>query len=176
MEFKDLVNKRRSNRTLTGGTIPAKDIRLMLEAGLRAPNACNFQSWHFYCITDRTKIEGIVPDICAQTWIKNASVVIIITEDNRKLEDRWGKDKADLFIAQDSGAATENILLMAADLGYAGCFVGAFDEEKCRIFIDAQENERPVSMIPIGTYENEPPLRDRKPFDDMVTFIGEISE
>lgn len=176
MEFRELVYKRRSNRTLTGGVIPAADIRLMLEAGLRAPNACNFQSWHFYCITDKAKIEAIVPDICPQVWIRNASVVIVITEDNKRLEERWGKDKADLFVAQDSGAATENILLTAADLGYAGCFVGAFDEEKCRDYIGAGENERPVSIIPIGTYEVEPPLRDRRPFEDMVTFIGDITE
>jgi len=171
MEFSDLIYKRRSNRQLTGGRIPSSDIRLMLEAGLRAPNACNYQSWHFYCITDKGKIEGLIPGVCSQTWIKNASVVFVITEDNRRLEERWGKEKADLFVAQDSGAATENILLMAADLGYAGCFVGAFDEEKCREYIGADENERPVSIIPVGTYEIEPPLRDRREFDEMVTFI-----
>lgn len=176
MEFKELVYNRRSNRALTGGTIPAEDIRMILDAGLRAPNACNFQSWHFYCITDREKIEAIVPDICSQTWIRNSSIVIVITEDNSKLCERWGKSKADLFTAQDSGTATENILLMASDLGYAGCFVGAFDEEKCRELLGAGENERPVSMIPIGTYENEPPLRDRKPFEEMVTFIGTVPD
>lgn len=176
MEFKELLYKRRSCRQLTGEKIPAADIRLMLEAGLRAPNACNYQSWHFYCITDKAKIEGLIPDICSQAWIKNSSVVFVITEDNRRLEERWGKEKADLFVAQDSGAATENVLLMASDLGYAGCFVGAFDEEKCRSYIGAGESERPVSMIPVGTYEADPPLRDRKDFDEMVTFIGELEE
>lgn len=176
MDFKNLVYKRRSNRTLTGGKIPADEIRLILDAGLRAPNACNFQSWHFYCIVDKTKIEALVPEVCGQAWIKNASFVVVITEDNTKLKDRWGERMADMFVAEDAGAAAENMLLMAAELGYTGCFVGAFDEAKARDFVGANESERPVLLLPIGTYEAEPALRDRKPFDETVTFIGEIGE
>ena len=171
MDFKDLVYKRRSNRTLTYGDIPADDVRLILEAGLRAPNACNYQSWHLYCITDKAKVSALVPDICPQEWIKNASVAVVITEDNRRLEERWGKEKADIFVAEDAGACAQNMLLMAAELGYAGVFVGNFDEEKCREYVGTAENERPVLIVPIGTYEIEPPLRDRKPFEEVVTFI-----
>lgn len=171
MDFKDLVYKRRSNRTLTGGDIPADHVRLILEAGLRAPNACNYQSWHLYCITDKEKVKSLVPDICKQEWIKNASIAIVITEDNTRLLERWGKEKADLFVAEDAGACAQNMLLMAAELGYAGVFVGAFDEALCREFVGAGENERPVLIVPIGTYDVEPPLRDRKDFSEVVTFI-----
>lgn len=171
MDFKDLVYKRRSNRTLSGGDIPMADVRLILEAGLRAPNACNYQSWHLYCITDKTKVSALIPDICTQEWIKNASIAVVITEDNTRLAERWGKEKADLFVAEDAGACAENMLLMAAELGYAGVFVGAFDEEKCKKYVGASENERPVLIVPIGTYDSEPPLRDRKAFEDVVTFV-----
>lgn len=173
MEFKELVYKRRSIRSLSGGKIPMEDLKLILEAGLRAPNACNYQSWHFYCITDKAKIEAIVPDVCGQAWIKNASAVIVITEDNSRLIERWGERTADMFVSEDAGAAAQNMHLMAADLGYGGCFVGAFDEDKCRSFIGAKESERPVVMLPIGTIDTEPALRDRKPFEETVTFIGE---
>ena len=132
MDFKDLVYKRRSNRTLSGGDIPMADVRLILEAGLRAPNACNYQSWHLYCITNKAKVSALIPEICTQEWIKNASIAVVITEDNTRLAERWGKEKADLFVAEDAGACAENMLLMAAELGYAGVFVGAFDEEKCK--------------------------------------------
>ena len=171
MDFKELVYKRRSNRTLTGGNIPADHVRLILEAGLRAPNACNYQSWHLYCITDKVKVSAIVPDICKQEWIKNASIAVVITEDNTKLGERWGEEKANLFVAEDAGACAQNMLLMAAELGYAGVFVGAFDEDKCKAYVGAKENERPVLIVPIGTYDVEPPLRDRKEFDEVVTFV-----
>ena len=174
MEFKELVYKRRSVRSYMGGAISGTDIRLILEAGLRAPNACNYQSWHLYCITDRAKIEALSPDIYSPAWIKDASAVIVITEDNTRLKERWGEDKANLFVAEDAGAAAQNMLLMASDLGYAGCFIGAFDEKKCCEFIGAGENERPFVMLSLGTYEAEPTLRDRKPFDEMVTFIGDV--
>lgn len=171
MDFKDLVYKRRSNRILSGGDIPMADVRLILEAGLRAPNACNYQSWHLYCITDKAKVSALIPDICTQEWIKNASIAVVITENNTRLAERWGKEKADLFVAEDAGACAENMLLMAAELGYAGVFVGAFDEEKCKKYVGAGKNERPVLIVPIGTYDIEPPLRDRKTFEDVVTFV-----
>ncbi len=172
MDFKELYLKRRSTRAYTGEAIPAEDVRLILEAGLRAPNACNFQSWHFYCITDKAKIEALVPEVCGQTWIKKTSVVVVITEDTTRLVERWGNPrKADMFVAEDAGAAAENMLLMAAELGYAGCFVGAFDEDKCREFVGAKASERPVLILPMGVAEVEPALRDRVPFEDAVTFL-----
>ncbi len=172
MDFKELYLKRRSTRAYTGERISDDDIRLILEAGLRAPNACNFQSWHFYCITDPEKIAALVPDVCSQAWIQNTAFVVIITEDITQLSERWGAtERNTVFVCEDAGAAAQNMLLMATELGYAGCFVGAFSEDKCREFVGAKPSERPVIMVPIGVPAAEPELRDRRPFDESVTFV-----
>lgn len=175
MEFNKLITKRRSVRGFTGGKIPGDAVRTMLNAGLRAPNACNLQSWHFYCICDRETIEGLVPTVYGGEWIKNASAVIVICATPARLEERFG-ERGTMFVMQDTAAAAENILLSAADLGYGGCWIGAFHEENCRRYLSIPDNERPVILLPIGTYEAEPALRERKPFDDAVTIIGELDE
>lgn len=172
MEFNKLITNRRSVRSFTGGKIPGDAIRAMLNAGLRAPNACNLQSWHFYCICDAEKIAGLVPSVYGGEWMKNASVVIVVCTKSTRLEERFG-ERGIMFAIQDTAAAAENILLSAADLGYGGCWIGAFHEDNCRSYLSLPDDERPVILLPIGTYETEPALRDRKSFDEAVTFIGE---
>ncbi len=164
--------QRRSTHSFTRGKIPASRIRAILEAGLRAPNACNYQSWHFYCLTDAEKIAGLTPEIYGGAWIADASFVVVITEKAARLTERFGESKGELFVAEDAGAAAENMLLAAADFGYNGCFIGAFREEECRKYLNIPEDERPSVMLPIGTFEKETPLRDRKPFEESVTWIG----
>lgn len=175
MEFNELLLKRRSTRSYTGGAIPGSEIRSLLEAGLRAPNACNHESWHFYCICDKAKIECLWPEIYRGEWIKGASVVILISLDTKWLADKFG-DVGITFAYEDAGAAAENILLRAADLGYNGCFIGAFDHAKCRAYLSIPENEEPAVMLSIGTVDGEVPLRERKPFEETVTFIGSLPE
>ena len=170
MEFNELNLKRRSVRSFTGGKIPMEALRTMLNAGLRAPNACNFQSWHFYCICDFRKIAGLVPSVYGGEWIKKASAVIVICTESARLEERFGERGA-MFAIQDTAAAAENILLSAADLGYGGCWIGAFHEDNCRAYLSLPDNRRPVILLPIGIYDAEPALRDRKPFDEAVTMI-----
>ncbi len=172
MEFKNLVTKRRCIRNFSGGSIPKSHLRMILESGLRAPNACNFQSWHFYCICGKEQITGLVPDVCRWDWVKNAAAVIVICTKSAQLEERFG-DRGGMFAIQDTAAAAENILLAAADLGYGGCWIGAFSEDACRKVLELPKEHRPVIILPIGTVEEEPPLRERNPFEDAVTFVGE---
>jgi len=171
VEFKDLLTKRRCVRKFSGGSIPKNQLRAILESGLRAPNACNYQSWHFYCICDKEKIAGMVPRICRWDWVKDAAAVIVICTKSAQLEERFG-DRGAMFAIQDTAAAAENILLAAADFGFGGCWIGAFNEDACREYLDLHEEHRPVIILPIGTVEEEPPLRERNPFEDEVTFIG----
>lgn len=176
MEFSELLLKRRSVRQYTGDGIRAEHVRKILEAGLRAPNACNAQLWHFYVLAGREKIDGLFPAVCRQEWIKKTAFVVVITENASPLNERFGEAKGNLFVAEDAGAAAENMSLMAAELGYASCFVGAFDEDRCREYIGAKPEERPVLLLPVGVPAAEVPLRDRKPFAQTVTFLGEMPD
>ncbi len=176
MEYKDLVYKRRSVRAYTGGKIPAEEIRDVLECGLMAPNACNFQSWHFYCICDPEKIQGLHPEIYAREWICDASFVVVITVDLTRLEEKFDRERAYMYAVEDAGAGAENMLLRASDLGYGGCFIAAFNQKKCAEYLKIPQTELPVVMLSIGTYGADPEPRGRKPFEEKVTFIGSPEE
>lgn len=172
MEYKELIEKRRSVRGFTGAGIPAEDIREILYAGLRAPNACNFQSWHFYCVCGPENIAKLVPDVYGGEWMATAGCVIALCIKPQKLVERFD-ERGRMFAIQDTAAAAENMLLRAAELGYGGCWVGAFDEDACRDALSIPADETPVILLPLGVPEVEPPLRDRLPLENVVTFIGD---
>ena len=176
MTFSELILKRRSVRQYTGETIPMDKIRSILEAGLRAPNACNAQLWHFYVLLGPDRIGGLIPDVCRQEWIRKTAFVVVITENASPLAERFGEEKAVLFTAEDAGAAAENMALTAAEMGYASCFVGAFDADKCREYVKAGAEEKPVLLLPVGVPAADVPLRDRREFSESVTFLGELSD
>ena len=169
MEFNELIYERRSTRSFKDEPVTAEQIEKMLDAAIHAPNACNFQSWHFYVVKSesaRAKIGGM----CGR-WGLGASVVFVVCTDAAQLEARFGERGRDLFAVQDTAAAIENLLLCAADIGLGGCWVGAFDEAACREALDIPQGRRPVAIIPVGVPAEKPAMRARVDLSDVVTVI-----
>ncbi|MGN1345319.1 MAG: nitroreductase family protein [Eubacteriales bacterium] len=176
MEFRDLLMKRRSCRSFTGGTMTRSQLDYILTAATRAPNACNMQSWHFTAVCGKEAVGKLYPEVCHGEWVKNAAVVIVVSTDREGVERRFGERGRDLFSIQDTACAMDNLLLAAADLGFGGCFVGAFDEDACRKQLGLGDRYRPVALAVIGTVEGEVPLRERKPMEEVVDIVGELPE
>lgn len=176
MEFRDLIVKRRSYRSFTGGSMTKSQLDYILTAATRAPNASNMQSWHFTVLCGRESISKLCPTVYGGDWIKNAAVVIIVSTDCEGIEKRFGERGRDLFSIQDTACAMENILLAAADMGFGGCFIGAFDEDACREMFHYGDRYRPVALAAIGTISAEVPLHDRRPIEEVVDIVGELPE
>ena len=172
MTFRELYYSRRSTRSFSGRGLSSVEIRALLEAGTRAPNACNAQSWRFWVVTDPdVKAKFASEQVCAP-WITTAPVVFVLGADNTLLCSRFGA-RAEQFTVQDTALAAENMLLAAAEMGLGGCIIGAFDEEKCRALLEIPENIRIHMLLPIGEASAEVPDRGRKPMDEFITWVGE---
>lgn len=177
MEFKDLLYKRRSCREYTGQNITKAQLDYILAAAVQAPSACNLQSWHFNVITGVKAVRELSPKLTPRCeWIKNCSLVIVVSTDSEGIEKLAGERGRDLYSLQDTACAMENILLAAADMGLGGCFIGSFDDNGCREALGLSERFRPVAVAAIGTIDHEPGLREHRPLSDVVEFIGEMPE
>lgn len=175
MEFKELLFKRRSVRSFTQRKLTQDEIKYLLTAAINAPNACNFQSWHFICVTDpevKEKFKGICAD-----WVSTAPVVFVICTDSKKLDERCrDKEWSHKLVIQDTALAMENMLLAAADIGLGGCIIGAYNQEKCVSALNIPEKYTPVALLPIGEPTAETPARSRKSIEEVTTFIGEAPD
>ena len=168
MEFSELIYKRRSVRSFTERTLTREEIDKLLIAAIRAPSACNMQSWHFYAVTD-SEIRAKFTEFCAP-WVSTAPVIFVICTDEAQIVEKFG-ERAKIFPIQDTSLAIENLLLAAADMGLGGCFIGAFDSEKCRTALEIPRKYGIVALVPIGEPTVESPLRERKSLNDVVTYI-----
>ena len=169
MEFSELLTARRSTRAFTDRRLTRDEIDRMLTAAIRAPSACNMQSWHFYAVTDPDVRAKFADGICAP-WAATAPVIFVVCTEGDAIISRFG-ERAKTFIIQDTALAAENLLLCAADMGLGGCFMGAFDADKCRALLDIPPKRNIVALIPVGEPSGEVPLRERKPLSEVVTYV-----
>ena len=173
MEFHKLyTDGRRSTRAFTGRTLCNETIHTLLQAATRAPNACNLQSWHFY-VLDQKNIVKLVPDVYRGEWILKAGAAFVVCTEDGLLAERFG-ERGKMFAIQDTAAAVTILLLAAANIGWSGCWLGAFDPEACRKLLSIPEGREPVAIAVIGEAQTQPPMRDRKPLAEVCTIIGEF--
>jgi nitroreductase len=73
-----------------------------------------------------------------------------------------------LYCIQDASIACTFAMLAATAQGLSTVWVGAFDEEKVRLAVDAPLEHRPVAMLPIGYGAEQPRIRERRSLRDLV--------
>lgn len=168
MEFSEVLLKRQSARAFTDKPVTKEQIERLLTAAIYAPSACNMQSWHFYAVINPDVREKF-KEFCAP-WVSTAPVIFVICTDGEAIISRFG-DRAKTFIIQDTALASENLLLCAADMGLNGCFIGAFNADKCRELLSIPEKHEIVALIPVGEPQSEIPRRERKPLSEVAEII-----
>lgn len=162
MELKEALLKRRSIRKFTDEPVSREEIDELLYAAMCAPSACNRRPWEFFAVTN--------PELLGK--LKNASffsrhdaplAIVVCGNLNRALP----LDMAEYWI-QDCSAATENILLRAADLGLGAVWCGIYPqprpEKKVRELLSLSDKQIPLSLILIGHPAEEG--TDRKVYDE----------
>ncbi len=171
MELYDAIRSRRSVRRFTEQKVTSAQIMRMLDAAVSAPNACNMQSWHFYVVTDTAVKQRLADEGVMAAWAATAPVIFVVCTDAAEITQRFGERGKKLFSLQDTAAAIENLLLTATDMGLGGCFMGAFDHDKCASLLSIKEGHEPIAMITVGVPAAAPSERSRYPIEKVVTFI-----
>ena len=111
METFDSISKRKSVREYQAKPIEKNLLEKLVDAGRRAPTARAVEPWEFVVVTDKEKLEKLGEIASTGSFIKSAgSCIIIFCKDTK-------------YYLEDGSAATENVLLAAADLGLGACWV-----------------------------------------------------
>lgn len=156
MNAMEAIRARRSVRKYRPDPVPEAHIKTMLEAAMMAPSACNTRPWEFVVVTN----EGIRLQFAKiHPYAKHAAespVVIVVCA----LPEAQRHISAGYF-PQDCGAATENILLAAEELGYGTCWCGVYPHE--RLMEPVREllgvSSTPFCLITLGVANEEPAAR-----------------
>lgn len=160
MDFKDLVQKRRSIRRFTNEELTPEQVQTIVRAGLMAPTSKSTRAWHFLVVDDKDTLERLSQCRPAGAeFVKGAAVAIVVAMDSR-VTDVW---------AEDGSIAAVTMQYQAADLGLGSCWAqvrlrvwddGTSAAEIVRSVLNAPEWIEPVCILGIGHPAIERKLQD----------------
>lgn len=157
MNTLEAIRSRRSIRKYKkGAVIPKEDIKQILEAAMMAPSACNSRPWEFVVVENQEKLQEIHAVHPYTSMLNTASLAIVICG-----RPDLQKGICEGFFPQDCGAAAQNILLAAAELGYGTCWCGVYPSESrvedIRKILDV--TSVPFAVIALGVPDDAPAAR-----------------
>ena len=172
MEFKELIQERRSCRSYEEGTIEKSEIEDVLREAEMCPSWCNFEcsrSYVAYSPEMMQKVFAALPEYNRNN-AKNACALVVSTfvkgfsgfidgKQTDKLGDGWG--------AYDLGLHDAYLVLSFKDHGYDTLIMGLRDAEKLKEVFGIPENEVIMSVIAVGKHEGKISPRPRKDLTEV---------
>lgn len=192
----ELIQGRRSVRQYQPTPVARELIEQVLEAARWAPSPHGRQPWRFVVLT-RLESKERLADFMGETWQKNlemdrqderivrirleksrqrilqAPVLILpclYLEDLDRYPDEQRQNDETTMAIQSLGAAIQNMLLMAYDLGLDGGWMCAplFCPEVVCQALDLDTRLIPHALITLGYAAADPKRRERLPLDTLI--------
>ncbi|MFA6437072.1 MAG: nitroreductase family protein [Candidatus Paceibacterota bacterium] len=179
MTLKNIIEKRRSVRKFKADEKVPKDlINELIDAARLAPSACNAQPSRFILIEDdKTKELLKENNIFRQAFVYEAPLIIVCLGDasvfpKERLEKNYGSfDEevlGDVGAIRDVAIATQNLVLMATELGLGTCYIGLVDRKKIKEILEIPQNYVLPFVIITGYPAEEPKSSPRKSVKEVI--------
>lgn len=160
MEAKAAILSRRSVRNFNSRPLSQRLIEELIDCARLAPTARNLQPWEFVAVTKRKTLEdlaGITADN-GRFIAESACCIAVFCRDTK-------------YYLEDGCAATENILIRAADLGLAGCWVAGDKKpycEKVKALLGLSADFKLVSLVALGYSDTPGEAPGKKPLKEIL--------
>ena len=158
MDLFEAIERRASVRDLRPAAVSDADLQRVLDAGRRAPSGRNRQPIEFIVVRDPDTIRKLAK---AQACLADVGVVICVAADPGKSE----------FWLEDVAAATENMLLAIAALGYASVWIEGTllrGEAEHKQALGLPEGMRLMVALPVGEATKPAQQAPKRPLSDIV--------
>jgi nitroreductase len=162
MNLTELIETRRSYRSLVPVEINENIIReLALSAGL-APSCFNHQPWRFVFVHEKENLERMFEALSqGNSWAKHSSMIVAVFS-NQSLDCMLPEDR--YYYQFDTGMATGFMLLKATELGLVAHPIAGYDENKVREILEIPADMRVITLIIVGKQGDaaNPVLNDKQ--------------
>ncbi len=187
----EAIRTRRSIRKYKSDPVDRSSIQQILDAAILAPSAKNSQTWRFTVVTEEKKEEllSVVREGMAHReaegqelgtirWsircMEQAPVIILVHNTDgihpwkaRKENESWW----DLATVQSVGAAIENMLLAATELGLGSLWIADIWEAYTEVNGWLETDDQLVSAVAVGHALSSPEGPPRKTLDEVVRWL-----
>lgn len=173
----DSILDRRSIRKYEARDVEQEKIMQILEAARQAPSASNRQPWKFIIIRDEDVKKAIVAADHEQEWMLEAPVFIAFIADPKSLDGTpcgpVDEDATQMDLKRamrDTGAAIENALIRAQELGLGTCWTAWYTQAEMRPALGVPDNKYVVGVVTVGYPAQEPHARPRIPMEELLMY------
>jgi nitroreductase len=147
MEFTDLIQKRRSLRSLAPVKITREMVLEMASAVRPSPSCFNNQPWRFIFVIDPKKLQELFTTLSpGNEWAKKASAIAAIF--SKKEFDCVIKERE--FFQFDTGMATTFLLLKATEMGLVAHPIAGFDYQAAQSALRLPAEMSLIALVIIG--------------------------
>ena len=179
MELSNILKKRKSIRSYIPKPVDRDLILRCIDAAHLAPSACNIQPWKFIIVDDPDIKEKLINESLSgvhsfNQFVQNAGALVVVVARKDLLTHKlFASLQGTQFYLLDIGAACENFILKATELGIGTCWLGWFNEKKTKKILHIPRMLKIPSIIAVGHYdetEYESKERQRKNIKEVYSF------
>lgn len=166
MEFFEAINRRYSVRGYKSDPVPDDVLEQVLEAGRRAPTACNKQPFRVVVLHTREREEELAR-VYGRGWFSQAPIVLAVVA---LPDEAWCSQAGKSYADVDAAIVMDHMILAATALGLGTCWVAAFDDAAAREVLGLPRGVEPIAFTPLGYAERAPAGTVRRPLADLVRY------
>ncbi len=159
MNTLEAIKNRTSVREYSDKLVSEKDIETILKAAMAAPSAINKQPWEFYVLKSKESQDAL-KDVLVHGRFNSPLIIVVAINQERTTQ---GISHGLGYC--DAGAATENILLAAKDLGLDSVWCAIWPDDGringVRKALKIPYTIEPFAAIHIGYAKSETTPKDK---------------
>lgn len=183
LSVSEAIRNRRSIKLFNGQPVDQEDLMNIIDTAVWAPNHGNRQPWRLVVSigTAMDSLMSVIRDFVVPNWKElteeeinkkmlkfttpGAYAFVIVPQDVRQ------KERYEDFAA--ASGFIQNMQLLAWDLGIGACWKTPnwLDNPKFREALGVKPEERIISMLQFGYFDDIPKEKPRKSAEEIVTFF-----
>jgi nitroreductase len=171
MEFKDVLEKRRTIRFYKQEKVESDLLRKLMEAARLAPCGGNMQRLRYIIVSEdqetvrrvfeQTAWAAFVKPKRSPEWGKNAPLAFIVLTSAKADSDT---------VHADAGAAVQNMQLAATDLGLGCCWIGSFNRAETAKILKLPDGAAAVYLVAVGWPAEAYPVSEAAVEGDSIKY------
>jgi len=163
-----VMKKRRSTRKYKKENV-SKDLLLQLiEAAIWAPSGSNVQPWYFIIVDDANIIEQV--NAFSPGLLGDPPSIILICSDRKKAFEKASTLGRDELCVMDISMASQNIMLLAEEIGLSTCPVKSFNKRAISKILNLPDYVSADLVISVGYSDEITSAPERRSVKEVTFF------
>ena len=165
MDVYEAMKSRCSVRMYKDRPVEADKLQRILEAGRTAPTARNRQEFKIVVVRD-AELRRRLGEAADQPFVGEAPVVIAVVGLMPEAIMHCGIPTDPV----DGAIVIDHMVLAAVAEGLGTCWIGHFDQDKCRSILGVPDSAKIIELLPLGYAAGGRSDKPRKALDELVRY------